>query len=495
MVGRTGYRPLSIFSQGVPMTTSRFPSLAITPHTLRPQGDFAVSQARFLSPSPQVVQGLSDLLRRANAGVAAHFYMDPEVQGALLACDWPHVHVSDSLAMASRAMEMIDAGVSSIVVMGVDFMAENVRAVLDASGYWHVPVYRLAHEPIGCSLAEAADSPAYVAYLDRAAAQPRSLHVIYINTSLHIKAQAHRRVPTITCTSSNAVRTVLQAAVQIPDVHIWFGPDAYMGRNLQRYIHQLLSPAGGALRELHPDMDDARLVRLLDNFHFFEDGVCVVHEMFGARVARVAREEHPEAMVAAHLEVPGEMFELALEAQDVGRGVVGSTANILEFITGTVANPPSAAPLQFILGTETGMITTIVRQVQAILRQQEADGRTPAQVEILFPSSPEAVTPTHDAELPVVPGAASGEGCSTTGGCAACPYMKMNTLAGLRRVLGYLEQGGTAALASYAPRRYPELLGGLTVAELGTRPILQMRAFQAAGQLPEDLVARVMAVE
>ena len=30
--------------------------------------------------------------------------------------------------------------------------------------------------------------------------------------------------------------------------------------------------------------------------------------------------------------------------------------------------------------------------------------------------------------LSVVPGPASGEGCSTEGGCASCPYMKMNNL-------------------------------------------------------------------
>jgi quinolinate synthase len=30
--------------------------------------------------------------------------------------------------------------------------------------------------------------------------------------------------------------------------------------------------------------------------------------------------------------VPGEMFELAMEAQERGQGVVGSTSNILNFI-------------------------------------------------------------------------------------------------------------------------------------------------------------------
>ena len=33
--------------------------------------------------------------------------------------------------------------------------------------------------------------------------------------------------------------------------------------------------------------------------------------------------------------------------------------------------------------------------------------------------------------LSVVPGPAGGEGCSLEGGCASCPYMKMNSLSAL----------------------------------------------------------------
>lgn len=72
-------------------------------------------------------------------------------------------------------------------------------------------VYRMDPSEIGCSLAEAAESPLYHQYLSEAAhtAAP-ALHVVYINTSLRTKAQAHAVVPTITCTSSNVVQTVLQ---------------------------------------------------------------------------------------------------------------------------------------------------------------------------------------------------------------------------------------------------------------------------------------------
>ena len=59
--------------------------------------------------------------------------------------------------------------------------------------------------------------------------------------------------------------------------------------------------------------------------------------MFGQDVVDQVRREYPEAYYTAHLEVPGEMFELAVEAQNQGRGVVGSTSNILQFILSKVA--------------------------------------------------------------------------------------------------------------------------------------------------------------
>lgn len=72
-------------------------------------------------------------------------------------------------------------------------------------------VYRMAEADIGCSLAEAAESESYTAYLKEAAARGGpALHVVYINTSLRTKAQAHAIVPTITCTSGNVVQTILQ---------------------------------------------------------------------------------------------------------------------------------------------------------------------------------------------------------------------------------------------------------------------------------------------
>lgn len=141
-------------------------------------------------------------------------------------------------------------------------------------------------------------------------------------------------------------------------------------------------------------------------------------------------------------QVPGEMFTLAMEAKKTrDMGVVGSTSNILDFIAAKVKcalDKPYADKLQFVLGTESGMITSIVRKVQGILRDS---GRKDLEVEIVFPVSPESITTASQTTaannggpvllpggLSMIPGPASGEGCSTEGGCASCPYMKMNSL-------------------------------------------------------------------
>ncbi len=75
-------------------------------------------------------------------GVVAHFYMDPEVQGVLSQASerWPHINISDSLAMADRAVKMAEQGCKAIAVLGVDFMSENVRAILDEAGHQNVKV-------------------------------------------------------------------------------------------------------------------------------------------------------------------------------------------------------------------------------------------------------------------------------------------------------------------------------------------------------------------
>ena len=64
-------------------------------------------------------------------------------------------------------------------------------------------------------------------FADPAAASSAALHVVYINTSLSTKAHAHATVPTIACTSSNVLPTLLAAFAQLPaGARVACGPDA-----------------------------------------------------------------------------------------------------------------------------------------------------------------------------------------------------------------------------------------------------------------------------
>lgn len=97
-------------------------------------------------PDEVKVEELVNVLKEKKIGVVAHFYMDPEVQGVLTAAQkhWPHIHISDSLVMADSAVQMAKAGCKFITVLGVDFMSENVRAILDQAGFGEVG-YFVAH--------------------------------------------------------------------------------------------------------------------------------------------------------------------------------------------------------------------------------------------------------------------------------------------------------------------------------------------------------------
>ncbi|KAF9603114.1 hypothetical protein IFM89_033839 [Coptis chinensis] len=468
-------------------------------------------QAKFLFPDDLKVQELVNVLKEKKIGIAAHFYMDPEVQGILTAAQkqWPHIHISDSLVMADRAVKMAEAGCEFITVLGVDFMSENVRAILDQAGFEKVGVYRMSNERIGCSLADAADTPSYTSYLEAALNLP-SLHVIYINTSLETKARAHELVPTITCTSSNVVQTILQAFTQIEDLNIWYGPDSYMGANIAELFQQMASMTNEEIAEIHPKHDRDTIRSLLSRLHYYQDGACMVHDLFGHEVVKKIQEVYSDAYLTAHLEVPGEMFSLAMEAKRRGMGVVGSTQNILDFIKQRVQEAMDKnhdENLQFVLGTESGLVTSIVAAVRGLLGSfKSSSGTAKISIEIVFPVSSDSMSRTsqetskspHLVEaqdffgLSVIPGVATGEGCSIHGGCASCPYMKMNSLSSLLRVCHHLPDDNNVMSAYKAERFKLQTPLGKPVAEVGCEPILHMRHFQATGELPEKLVSQVL---
>ena len=210
--------------------------------------------------------------------------------------------------------------------------------------------------------------------------------------------------------------------------------------------------------------------------------------------------------MTAHLEVPGEMFRIALQKSLVDDGVVGSTSNILNFIERKVREAAESGEkkrLKFILGTEAGMVTSIVRSVQDILDLSSCKG---IEAEIIFPVSSEAVMGVENdgsessSSLEVVPGVAGGEGCSTAGGCATCPFMKMNDLDAVQDIVEMIGNKSSSVndtfrlkLSKHLP---PNRLGGKRIngrdaLDLGTEPIVYMREFMKSKKLSEGLVERI----
>ena len=247
--------------------------------------------------------------------------------------------------------------------------------------------------------------------------------------------------------------------------------------------------------DLHPDHNRQTLRQLRDSIRVFPSGNCVVHHMFGAQVVDTVKEQYQDAFVTAHLEVPGEMFEIAMQKSLTDQGVVGSTSDILKFISRKVQEAASAGAserLKFILGTEAGMVTSIVSSVQSILAET---GNNAVEAEIVFPVASEAVMATGDEEgMALVPGVAGGEGCSTAGGCATCPFMKMNDLDALMDVLELVGSKNKGELQKHLPpdRLRGKSIDGRPAIDFGTEPIAYMRAFNQHKKLPDELVQKVM---
>ncbi len=126
-----------------------FPSLSITSKKLIPNGSYAERQAEYLNPDQDRIYSINKMLEQKKVGLVAHFYMDAELQGVISRCNPNHMFIADSLAMGQAAINQAKNGIEKIVVLGVDFMTENVRALLDRSGYEYIPVYKLSNKKIG----------------------------------------------------------------------------------------------------------------------------------------------------------------------------------------------------------------------------------------------------------------------------------------------------------------------------------------------------------
>ena len=55
---------------------------------------------------------------------------------------------------------------------------------------------------------------------------------------------------------------------------------------------------------LHPGHTAASVRALLPRLHYFEEGTCIVHHLFGAEVTELVRAAYGDAYLTAHFEVP-----------------------------------------------------------------------------------------------------------------------------------------------------------------------------------------------
>ncbi len=266
------------------------------------------------------------MCREKNAVVLAHYYTVGEVQEV---ADF----VGDSLALARKAART-DADI--IVMCGVHFMAETCK-LLSPDKLVLAPDLEA-----GCSLADSCDADDLRRWK---AEHPGYLVVQYVNTTAATKA-----LTDVVVTSGNAEKVVSQLP---KDAKILFGPDY----NLGNYINAVT----GRSMELW-------------------NGGCHVHERFSCDEIAKLKQEHPGAVVMAHLECKAPVLAMA--------EVKGSTADMLRYAQGHGAQT-------YIVATEAGILHELQR------------------------TCPECTF------IPVPPEVGEGGvGCQ----CNECQYMKLNTL-------------------------------------------------------------------
>ncbi len=277
---------------------------------------------------------IRELCRQKNAVLLAHYYTVGEVQEV---ADF----IGDSLALARKAAST-DADM--IVMCGVHFMAETCKLLS--------PQKKVLCPDLtaGCSLADSCRADDLARFK---AAHPGYKVVSYVNTTAAVKA-----LTDVVVTSGNAEKVMASFP---KDEKIIFGPDY----NLGNYIN---SVTGRGM--------------LLWN------GGCHVHEKFSVQGIMKLKQEHPEAVVMAHLECKAPVLAAA--------DIKGSTATMLHYAQ---QHPETK---EYIIATEAGILHELQRSCPGVE---------------FYPVPPE-----------VTEGSA---GCS----CNECEYMKKNTLAKIYNTL------------------------------------------------------------
>ena len=273
--------------------------------------------------------------KEKDAIILAHYYTVGDIQDI---ADF----VGDSLALARKAAET-DAKV--MVMCGVHFMAETCK-ILSPDKLVLTPDLNA-----GCSLADSCKAEDLKRYKEE---HPGYQVVSYVNTTAAVKA-----LTDVVVTSGNAKKVIDSFP---KDAKLIFGPDY----NLGNYINSVTG------RNM-----------LLWN------GGCHVHEKFSVEEIVRLRQQHPKAVVMAHLECKAPVLAVA--------DVKGSTATMLKYAQ-------THNEKEYIVATEAGILHEL---------QRTCPDKT------FYPVPPEV--------------SEGGIGCS----CNECEFMKLNTLQKIYNTLRY----------------------------------------------------------
>jgi len=222
-----------------------------------------------ISKSTNLAEKITELKKRKNAVLLAHYYQIPEIQDVA-------DYIGDSLGLAQKAVET-DAKI--IIFAGVHFMAETAKILNPKT---KVVLPDLA---AGCSLADSCPPGDFKKFK---AQYPDHIVISYINCSAAIKTMSD-----VICTSGNAVKIVESFP---KDQKIIFAPD----KNLGGYINSVTG------RNM-----------------VLWDGTCEVHDILSTEAIIKMKIENPAAKLVAHPECKAPVLAIA--------DFVGSTTAMLKY--------------------------------------------------------------------------------------------------------------------------------------------------------------------
>jgi quinolinate synthase len=234
----------------------------------------------------------AELLRRHDAVLVAHYYVDGDLQD--LALETGGI-VADSLEMARFGR---DHAARTLVVAGVRFMGESAKILSPDKRVLMPDLDATCSLDLGCPPDE------FAAFCD---AHPDRQVVVYANTSAAVKARADWMV-----TSSCALAIVEHLKSQGQKV-LW-APDRHLGRYIQ-------------------EQTGADMVMW--------NGACIVHDEFKGLELELLRREHPGAQVLVHPDSP--------QAVVLQADVVGSTSQLLGAVV-------KGAAKEYIIATDNGLL-------------------------------------------------------------------------------------------------------------------------------------------